>query len=145
MISRAKLGVVLVVAGCLTLRAQTLQPVAASQTPIVLTVHGVEKPKLIRSAAPSVIPEPHGLFWKTTTTVVVGYTVGTDGHTHDIHIVKSKGPKYDPLAMAAIARYVYQPATKNGVPVAVTMKHGVGFTHANNWNPGPMPPLRGMN
>ena len=45
---------------------------------------------------------------------------GTDGLVHEPKLLKSSGShKADALALDAIARWTFKPATKDGVPVPV--------------------------
>jgi TonB family protein len=106
----------------------------SAETPVAPTTHGATKPKLIHSALPKL--PPHG-YWFSSKTVTVEYTVGIDGHTHNIHIVKSKGKQFDFNAMVAVAYYRYEPATKDGVPVSVAVKHGVDFVYGSAYNDCP--------
>jgi TonB family protein len=129
-----QVGVVAAAFGGLTVSAQTLRPVAAnvSPSPIVLPAAGVRPPKLIHHEGPlDPAHEKH-----EDTTVVVGYVVGVDGHTHQIHVLKSKGQEYDFNAMLAIAKCLYRPAMENGVPVAVVMTRKVNFVYPEGfWDP----------
>jgi len=64
------------------------------------------------------VPAGH---WGNSGTVLVGYTINADGTVGDVHIVESSG--HEELDQAAVAcassGWLYRPATRNGVAVAV--------------------------
>jgi len=51
--------------------------------------------------------------------VVVGVVVNPDGTVRDASVVKSLEPGLDKQAIAAVRKWKFQPATKDGRPVAV--------------------------
>ena len=51
-------------------------------------------------------------------TVIVQALVGTDGHVKDTRVVKSM-PALDESAVAAVRQWVFQPAKRQGQPVAI--------------------------
>jgi TonB family protein len=53
--------------------------------------------------------------------------VGTDGNPRDIKVVKSLGNALDEKAMNAVKTWKFEPATKDGVPVAVQIRIEVDF------------------
>ena len=61
--------------------------------------------------------------------VDVEFTVGTDGAVSNAHVVDSKpGRVFDRAAVDAVERWKYQPALRNGQPMAVTMRRRINFT-----------------
>jgi TonB family protein len=113
------------------------QTVASSPQPLVLPMHGVKKPKLVHQDNP-VNPRHAG---GRDTRVVVGYVVGVDGHTHDIHIVKSRDSRFNRNAMITVAYFRYRPATQNGIPVPVVVKKNVDFIFPFSEGPEPFIPV----
>lgn len=60
-------------------------------------------------------------------TVVLWLVVGADGHTHDIRVQRSLGMGLDEKAIEAIRRWRFEPARKDGNPVAVQVNVEVNF------------------
>ncbi len=62
--------------------------------------------------------------------------VGTDGHVSDIRLLKSSGvPAIDSAAAGLAERTRYEPATLNGVPIAVRMLSARHLTATRPANP----------
>jgi TonB family protein len=53
--------------------------------------------------------------------------VGVDGNVHDPRIVKSLSPAFDAESIAAVQRWKFKPASRDGKPVAVIMNIEVDF------------------
>jgi hypothetical protein len=121
--------------------AQTLQPGAAStpQTPVSLSMRGLKEPRLIHWGSIMNPREPH-----VGRTVVVGYTVGVDGHTHNLHILKGQGRRYDSLAMLAVAELGYRPGLLNGAAIPVEMSRKIDFVQVDDPNSGRDYPMFGV-
>jgi protein TonB len=61
--------------------------------------------------------------------VDVEFTVGTDGAVSNAHVVDANPKRvFDRAATDAIDRWRYQPALRNGQPMAVTMRRRIVFT-----------------
>lgn len=60
-------------------------------------------------------------------TVVLNVTVGRDGSTHDLHVVKGVDDAIDQAAMSAVSQWKFEPATYEGNPVAVELHIEVNF------------------
>ncbi len=60
-------------------------------------------------------------------TVVLWLVVGPDGRAHDVRVKRSLGLGLDERAMAAVSQWKFDPARKNGVPVAVRINVEVDF------------------
>jgi TonB family protein len=60
-------------------------------------------------------------------TVIVSFTVSEQGLPTNLRIVKSIGYGLDEKALQAVSRYRFQPATKDGVPVAKEISVEVTF------------------
>jgi TonB family protein len=59
--------------------------------------------------------------------VVLLLVVGKDGHPYNIHIGQSLGMGLDEKAIEAVGRWLFQPATLNGQPVATQIAVEVDF------------------
>lgn len=57
----------------------------------------------------------------------IGLIVDTHGMPQNLHVVHSAGERFDENAMKAIRQYRFQPATKNGTPVAFHLNVAVNF------------------
>jgi TonB family protein len=51
--------------------------------------------------------------------VVLGLIVGPDGRAHEIKVEGSLGKDYDDAAIKAVRQWRFEPALKEGQPVAV--------------------------
>jgi TonB family protein len=60
-------------------------------------------------------------------TVVLWVIVGTDGRTHEIRVQRSLGMGLDEKAIDAVRVWRFEPARKNGQPVAVQVNVEVNF------------------
>ncbi len=58
---------------------------------------------------------------------LVSLTVGKDGTTSDVKIVRAAGAGLDEAALEAVAHYKFEPATRDGVAVPVTLNIEVNF------------------
>jgi TonB family protein len=82
-------------------------------------------PKLTHSVEPKY---PHPFFHRPkSSNVLVGMTVTIEGTPTDIHIVRSGGASFDKSALEATRQYRFDPATRNGQPVAVQLNVDVNF------------------
>lgn len=61
-------------------------------------------------------------------TVMLALIVGPDGRTRDIRVVNKLGMGLDEKAVESARQWKFQPATKNGQPVAVAINIEVDFT-----------------
>jgi TonB family protein len=59
--------------------------------------------------------------------VVLWLIVGQDGRTKDIRISRSLGMGLDQKAVEAVKQWKFEPAKKDGVPVAVQLNVEVNF------------------
>jgi TonB family protein len=60
-------------------------------------------------------------------TVLLEMTVAPDGSVHDVRVTQSLFPCLDSQAIAAVSTWQFEPAVKDGKPVAVHLKTEVGF------------------
>jgi TonB family protein len=61
-------------------------------------------------------------------TVMLALIVGPDGRTRDIRVVRKLGMGLDEKAIESARQWKFQPATKDGKPVAVAINIEVDFT-----------------
>ncbi len=60
--------------------------------------------------------------------VVLEFTVGDDGATHDVAVLESDPPGiFDTAATRAVARWRFRPGHRQGAPVAVRVRQRVAF------------------
>jgi protein TonB len=57
----------------------------------------------------------------------VNVVVGTDGKAHRIRLLRALGMGLDEIALSTVRTWRFQPATRNGQPVAVEMNIEVAF------------------
>jgi len=72
-------------------------------------------------------------------TVVLNVTVGKDGSTHDLHVIKGVDDAIDQAAMSAVSQWKFEPATYEGNPVAVELRIEVNFRLQTNASATPGP------
>lgn len=89
------------------------------------TDSGVKAPK------PKYTPEPAfpeiARYEEFQGIVVVNVIVGTDGKVHRIRLVRPLGMGLDEIAQSTLQTWRFQPATRNGQPVAVEMNIEIAF------------------
>ncbi len=85
----------------------------------------VEPPKPIY--APNPVYSQAALAAKYQGVVVASAIVGPDGNLTDVWIKKTVGLGLDQLALASVRGWKFQPATKEGKPVAVLISVEVAF------------------
>jgi TonB family protein len=74
-------------------------------------------PKLISGKAP-LYPISHARFGDSGL-AVVAFTVGQDGKTYDINVVRASYPYFGSYTALAVRDWKFEPARKNGKPVPV--------------------------
>jgi TonB family protein len=91
----------------------------------VLLPGGIRPPRAIFSPAPDYSKEAREA--KFQGTCVLSLIVGADGNPRDIKVLKSLGKGLDEKAIDAVKTWKFEPATKDGVPVAVQIAIEVDF------------------
>jgi periplasmic protein TonB len=86
---------------------------------------GVSAPRLLYEADAEFSEEARKV--KHQGTVVLAVVVGPDGRTRDIRVVNSLGMGLDEKAIEAVSKYRFDPARKDGKPVAVQISVEVEF------------------
>ena len=87
----------------------------------------VSAPKLISSKEPEFPESEKGRKGKFEGTCLLGFVVDESGMPQDVHVVRSLRQDFDEKAIEAVRQYRFQPATKAGAPVAVSLKVEVKF------------------
>jgi periplasmic protein TonB len=86
---------------------------------------GVSAPRAIYQPDPEYSEEARKAKWQGT--VVLWVVVGPDGRAHDIRVQRSLGMGLDEKAMEAVRTWKFEPAKKDGQPVAVQVNIEVNF------------------
>lgn len=111
-------------------------PAAATPTPVPTQSHALQSngkliiPKLIHEVDPEFPRDQYGHPLRDRgddVESVIGVIVDTHGVPQDIHVVRTGGGRFDENAMKAVRQYRFQPATKNGSPVAFNLNIAVNF------------------
>lgn len=86
---------------------------------------GVSAPKALYSPDPEYSEEARKAKYQGT--VVLWVVVGPDGHPRDIRVQRSLGLGLDEKAVEAVRQWKFEPARKDGSPVAVQINVEVNF------------------
>ena len=86
---------------------------------------GVSAPRAIFQPDPEYSEEARKAKYQGT--VVLWVVIGPDGRTHDIRVQRSLGLGLDEKAMQAVRTWKFEPARKDGQPVAVQVNIEVNF------------------
>ena len=86
---------------------------------------GVSAPRAVFSPDPEYSEEARKAKYQGT--VVLWCVVGADGRVHDVRVSRSLGLGLDEKAMEAVKQWKFEPARKDGQPVAVQINIEVNF------------------
>jgi TonB family protein len=86
---------------------------------------GVSAPRPIYAPDPEFSDEARKAKYQGT--VILWVVVGPDGRTHDIRIQRTLGMGLDEKAIQAVSQWRFEPARKDGMPVAVQVNIEVTF------------------
>jgi len=86
---------------------------------------GVSIPRAIYSPEPEFSEEARRSKYQGEVTLLA--TIGADGHTRDLRVVRSLGMGLDEKALEAVRTWRFEPGKKDGRPVAVQMNIIVSF------------------
>jgi periplasmic protein TonB len=86
---------------------------------------GVTAPRLIYGPEPEYSEEARKSKYQGT--VVLWLILRADGRPHDIRVSRSLGMGLDEKAVEAIRQWKFEPARKDGIPVAVQISVEVSF------------------
>jgi len=106
----------------------TIAQESSDKTPdsvYVVGQNGVTAPKAIYTPTPEYSEKARRK--KIQGVVVVNMLVAPDGTVRDVKIVKSLEESLDKQAIAAVSTWKFNPATKDGAPVAVRIPVEVSF------------------
>lgn len=87
--------------------------------------NGVSVPRAIYAPEPEFSEEARRIKYQGEVTLLA--TIGVDGRTRNLLVVRSLGMGLDEKAIEAVRTWKFQPATKDGHPVAVQMNIIVSF------------------
>jgi periplasmic protein TonB len=93
--------------------------------PVYEVGNGVTAPKGVYTPNPEYSEKARKK--KINGTVVVAMIVTADGQVHDVKVTKSLDEGLDKQAVAVVRTWRFEPATKDGKPVAVHLKAEVDF------------------
>ncbi len=104
-----------------------LAPLAAFQSEQLhkLDEPGIKGPRIVTRVDPQYTEQAKAD--RIEGTVTLRAVIGTNGQAHDIVVLKPLYPGLDENAMAALTRWVFTPAEKDGKPVAVSVMLEVNF------------------
>lgn len=98
---------------------------AATQTKAAAKVV-IKNAVLVKQVTPRYPPEAARM--RQRGWVQVQFTVGVDGKVHHAHVVDAQPSHvFDHAAISAVSQWEYQPATRNGQPIPVTMRQRIEF------------------
>jgi TonB family protein len=122
-VSFAGIALCVVAAGTLAIRTFPLQ--AQDRHIHDVSEPGVSAPKVIYKVDPNYTQEARDV--KIEGTVVVDLEVYPDGKAHNLKVKRTLDPGLDQRALDAISAWRFQPATKNGKPIAVKATIEINF------------------
>lgn len=86
---------------------------------------GVSAPRVIYAPDPEFSEEARKAKYQGT--VILWVVVGTDGRIHDVRVQRSLGMGLDEKAIEAVRTWKFDPARKDGIPVAVQVNIEINF------------------
>ncbi len=98
----------------------------------IYRVADVKPPKATHSLDPTFSDEARSMIKKQhienfEAVSLVGFTVGADGKPRDLCLMKAAGFGLDKQAFQAVEQFRFNPATKDGAPVAVRLSIEMNF------------------
>ncbi|HKW16930.1 MAG TPA: energy transducer TonB [Terriglobales bacterium] len=87
--------------------------------------HGVRPPKVIFAPDPEYTKAAKEAKYQGT--CILSLIIGSDGKPHEIHVVRAIGMGLDPKAVDTVSTWKFEPATKDGLPVATFVQIEVSF------------------
>lgn len=101
---------------------------AATKMTVVPIRPGIVPPRMIFSSPPERTHDAGAV--KCSGTVTLQLIVAEDGKAENVKVLRSLGPGLDQKAIEAVSKWKFDPATKDGKPVAVEITVEVDF-HLN--------------
>jgi TonB family protein len=96
-----------------------------SDEPIVTMGPGVTAPRVTHQVSPS--PDSGAAGFRLSGTVLIGLVVSSKGLPKNVHVVRSLDKDLDKNAVEAVGQWRFDPATKEGKPVAVRITVEIRF------------------
>src|SRR5579863_7922533 len=110
--------------GCTLAAAQSTEKTPERKTDGVYTVgNGVTSPRLVHQ----VEPEHPRQGFRVTGAVLIGLIVNSKGEPDEVHVVRSLEKEIHQCAVDAVKQWRFEPATKDGKPVAVRISVEIRF------------------
>jgi TonB family protein len=72
-------------------------------------------------------PEHPARGFRISGAVLIGLVVGSNGEPRDVHVVKSLEKEIDQSAVEAVQKWRFEPAKKDGKPVAAKVSVEIRF------------------
>lgn len=94
-------------------------------TSVALMAQAVEPPVPVRTVAPEFPPEMRAQ--RVSGLVTVSVQIDEQGNVTDSSVEKSSHPAFDPAAVAAVRKWKFKPAKKDGAAVAIRVSIPVKF------------------
>lgn len=113
--------VILSAAACVF--GQQAQPQAQAAEQVYSVGNGVSAPRVVKQVA----PEHPSRGFKITGTVSIGLVVTSSGEPNDVHVVRSLEKDVDQAAVEAVQKWRFEPAKKDGTPVAARVTVEIRF------------------
>ena len=107
---------------CVSLAAAAQGPPAADEE-VYQVGPGITQPKVVQQ----VQPDHPAKGFRISGAVLIGLIVGSNGEPRDVHVVKSLEKEIDQSAVEAVRKWRFEPARKDGVPVAVRVAVEIRF------------------
>lgn len=98
---------------------------SSSEGPVYKVGHGVTSPRAIQMSEPEYSDAARKVRYQGT--CVLSLVVNAEGQPEDVEIERAIGLGLDAKAVDAVKRWKFQPAMKNGVPVAASIRVEVNF------------------
>jgi TonB family protein len=101
-------------------------PVARAQDQQGESGRAIKPPKLIQFVPAEYPKDKHDA--GITARVLLSIEIGADGKVGDVQVIDSAGPDFDAAAIAAVRRFVFEPAEIDGQPAPVKITYRYDFT-----------------
>jgi TonB family protein len=119
-------AVILMLSGVITAQESSDKNAQSARNETVYEIgNGVTPPKGISMPNPGYSEKARKK--KISGTVVVAMVVMPDGNVRDVTVIKSLEKSLDEQAIGAVKNWTFEPATKDGKPVAVHVRAEVSF------------------
>ena len=83
-------------------------------------------PQVIRNAPPEYTEEARNA--RVRRAVILRAQIGTDGIARDIRVVKHMDYGLDDKAVECLSKWLFQPGTRDGIPIAVQVTVEIAFS-----------------